>query len=441
MAINPQLLNAIANPAQMKIDDPLEQYGSMLKNAMMTNEMMKDRHEREDLTRLNDAAKAAYGQNGFDPEAYTREMAQRGVGGKNIPTWLKLRSGIAEDEARTRTADATTAKTKVEALLKHHEYGVKRMSGIPTDKNGVRPLVDLWMEQATNPELTALGFDGQKALDFNLKNLNDAIRAESATPGALAKYITGLQMDAKDAYANQYQLVKTAKGQQLVAANAHGDPNPRTVSNYDPAPVGAGTNVTVTNVGPKAANKFGDTLGEERAKDFAAMEKANRSVLQAAPRVDRALQLLDDGVTAGALSGQITDARALAKQFGFNVDDKRLVNTQELRQLLISGAFDHVAQLKAQGVSLTPMTDHDIELLKQSVASGKDDVQTIRRSLLTYRRVLQDINEQYRQQAQQYGESAVGPALKAVPTTPGGPIPDRPTGLSPAAQEYLNGVQ
>jgi len=443
--VNANLLASLANPQPLKIDfkDPLEQYANALGVANAMYKMEEGKRKEQSVNAMRQVFKKGIRPDGTYDEGQLRYGAAQADVGENIPDldeWFnknrKNKSEVDENNAQTR-------KTKVETRGKALENLKHSWSRVDTKdpRTAVRQVMGILQRESQDPDLAEMlaeqGMDRDEALHNSLGELDAAIKSNSLD-NYLRKQMLGIEHATKMHYA-QVNAGDRVITQAMPEYDVTGAPKPQVIATnvVGKSPNAPKTTVTVNNPGPKAANKFGDTLGEERAKQFVAMENANRSALQAAPRVDRAIALLDDGVTAGALAGQITDARALAKQFGFNVDDKRLINTQELRQLLISGVFDHVAQLKSQGVSLTPMTDHDIELLKQSVAKGTDDVETIRRSLLTYRKVLQEIHEQYVSAANRYGESPVGPALRAVPTDPGAAIPNRPSGLTPAAQEYL----
>lgn len=423
MTIDPRLLESIANPKMPQFDNPLEQYGKALQVVNSMNALSEGSRKEKSRNTLNSAAKYATKKGKLDQGLFNDYLAQNDEG-SNILDTDKTFSEIGHINAQTGQVNAAADKTEIEAYGKELENNVKRWSGVSSDpKTGVRQAIALFEEEAKNPVLAKFlakrKIEPQQAFDKAMGELEASVKS-----GTYPDLLRKLQLGNDKAMKQHYQLIEEeGKGQKLVAVPEMGGA-PQVVGQYGAAPR-KGTNVTV-NTGDDASKAFSKRLSEHSADDFASLRNANQSALQSVPEVDFTLSLLDKGVTAGAWSNQITDARAIAKTLGIPVDENQLVNTQMLRQQLIGNVFNHVAQLKASGVSLTPMTDHDIALLKDFVAKGTDDVSTIRQSLLRYRASLQGINKRYREQARLYGESPVGPALEAVPTSPGGPIPDHP---------------
>lgn len=424
MTIDPRLLESIANPKMPQFDNPLEQYGKALQVVNSMNALSEGSRKEKSRNTLNSAAKYATKKGKLDQGLFNDYLAQNDEG-SNILDTDKTFSEIGHINAQTGQVNAAADKTEIEAYGKELENNVKRWSGVSSDpKTGVRQAIALFEEEAKNPVLAKFlakrKIEPQQAFDKAMGELEASVKS-----GTYPDLLRKLQLGNDKAMKQHYQLIEEeGKGQKLVAVPEMGGA-PQVVGQYGAAPR-KGTNVTV-NTGDKTGDSFGKTYGEESAKDFIKLENAARGARNAITEADRGLNLLDKGVFSGAMANWQTDATALAKSAGFNVDDNKLVNTQELRQLIIGAVLNNAGNLKTtHGLSLSPMTDHDIEMLRQAFAKGTDDVESLRRAFTNYRLALQNIQQDYTDRAKQFGRSPVSPALQAVPVAPVTKSPDRP---------------
>ena len=418
----------IANPVPIKINDPMEQYGAYLKNAFLIHEIDKAREEREFNAKEADAWKKYDGSNESE---VTNALARSGAG-KRIPLIQKgfderrkVASEIGEKNAQTKQHLAGAHKTEEEALGLALEHARTLLNPVKTPEQ-MKKVIEGWYK---NPELNKFFTTNGKTLESSLAELNDAV-----TGGTFNDYLLKNRINAKDAAEMTYQVINA--GDKMVTKAmpkfANGVPTATTI---DTQKVGVnpnapkGTIINLTQQGPKAGNKMTEKIAEGRGEDFLAMEKAARTGRAQVKRIDEALRLLNDGVFVGALGNAQMDVTRYAKALGFSVDDKTLVNSQQLRKLLKNGMLDYLQSLKASGTTLNPFTDADARRLEATLANETDDAATIKASLMLQRKIMQDVEQQYIDYAKQYGQNPMtsgGMSATQPPQSPGIPSPGAP---------------
>lgn len=425
----------IANPTPIKINDPMEQYNAYLKNAFLMDEMDKAREERD----LNSREAAAWNSfNGKNEDDVINALAKGGAG-KRIPGVLKTfdeRRKIAEETkkigAETSAKQADEVKTSLESLEK--AYGIAKRDLDTIDRvdaaKGLQQYGDYVSQQFKHPVIGPHLLKIGQTPEQWMAKANDAAKAghwpdflfgASAGIPAVAKqhYIEVDKGGTKSIVAMPESTLGTPTAQQIAEYKVTESPNrPQHV-----------VNVGVTNQGPKAGNKMTEKIAEGRGEDFLAMEKAARTGRAQVKRIDEALRLLNDGVFVGALGNAQMDVTRYAKALGFSVDDKTLVNSQQLRKLLKNGMLDYLQSLKASGTTLNPFTDADARRLEATLANETDDPATIKASLMLQRKIMQDVEQQYIDYAKQYGQNPMtsgGMSATQPPQSPGIPSPGAP---------------
>lgn len=442
----------IANPASIKINDPMEQYGSFLKNAMMMDEIQKLKDSRDDDNATNNAMRV-YAQPGLD-EAGKRSAAINSLAtnkrGKLIPA-MQLQFANADkaaSESGKFTADAD--KANVEAVGKVYEQAHSLMAGMSSDPvKGYGQYLDGLKMMVTHPKV-AESLKAQGMTPFDMYKQESEKAKQAISEGKWVDFRDQQLMGAKDAMEQHLkqadlQLKSTSKsthvvdrgalGQTVVQTNQYGDPHMDNLGTFTSESKTPKTNIVV-HAEQKGADAFAEATGKGRAEKYLQLANAAESAPQSIAQIDRMNQLLNDGALVGALSKPTLDVTRYAKALGFNVNEGSIVTSQELRKMLANNVYTQVAAMKASGVPLTRLTNVELELVKQAAPDADMDAKTIKHLLNAQRKMIQNSVVQYN--TMNKGLNAAGvlsPALKALASNPVPEIPDRP--IPPNAIEFL----
>ena len=216
MAVNPQLLNSIANPKPTDWGDPAEQMGQVLNNAMLMEKIRGARSEEASNVLIDQATKRAYGANGLDREGAARNLVMDG-GGRHLQ---KMRQGWAEEDKTVQETDhqkMLALKTRVDArgsLFKNTKAELASVSEDP--KTG--PLQMLKVLENTHPDLVATMGE-----EMATKVLNQRVHAlkQAVADGKWAAHRAREILDADKAMARHVTEVNQGDKTTIVSTPTH----------------------------------------------------------------------------------------------------------------------------------------------------------------------------------------------------------------------------
>src|SRR3990167_2814140 len=228
MAIDPQLLNALANPQQMKIADPMEQYGAMLKNAMMMGNIQKSRQEQYDIDVMDNAAKLFPN----DPAGFRSHLAQNR--GSMLPIYDEQTAKIGHLKAQTGKETTIEAKTHEELMGERYKNSALRMRGVSTTDPlaGYNQYAALLGDEINDP-VTVEDARRRKIDPYEVakRTLADAKQHAMGGPDTWGRFVLGQAEGLKVAMQKHFITSNVGGNTVIQSMNAFGDPNPQTISN------------------------------------------------------------------------------------------------------------------------------------------------------------------------------------------------------------------
>ena len=400
----------LTNPIQFKMPDPLEQMGGALTNMLMMDKIQAARQERMDNALLNEAYKVA----GGDKNKLYQAIIERGQGSQ-VPGLMKRLAEAEHKQAEVGKVAADTDKTNADAMKQALENTAR-----------VLPLVSQQDYAAVMSKDPIIGKQFQ-ALGWDQNKLNAVVGM--MTPEQFGQFRQQQMLGVKESLEKNYHLVSEEGKQILVAVNKFAEPNAQVAGTYGAKPKTEGTNITIN--GDKAANEFEKAVGSGRGKQFLELEDAARRSNKLVQDVSKIRGVLDKAFT-GKAAGFATDVVAWAKALGFNVPNDRLVASQVLRRYLKDNIFNSIAQHKANGASLTPLSNLDLNLISDANMAQELDAASIRALLDDAERAARESVNQYNNFSTQMNTNPqTQPGSSAMSM---GQVPQPPSGGWPAPQ-------
>lgn len=161
--------------------------------------------------------------------------------------------------------------------------------------------------------------------------------------------------DGRAKYTGVTQLGVGANGQPIMGSTEIGTNKPL----FAP---GAGTSVTVKNLGATAENAFSKALGEGRAKRVDESTKSAEASARSLPALQVANDALDSGIKSGILANASLGIAKLGEAFGMKADPQTAA-TETYRGAVANQVLEIIKTLR-------PATDQDVKFAKE--ASGAD---------------------------------------------------------------------
>lgn len=388
----------IANPSVVKLADPVEQFGNVLKNAYLANQVAEAKQKRSETDAMNDAYKmpGAVNPDGtLNDDIVVNAFAQKGRGSM-IPSFQANRAKIAKDQADAKKTEAEIGetrakmdKTQMEAFANALKTSNEQLSGVAMDPhvgqdqyyahivaNSKDPLISKWLQQrGVTP-------------DQYIQDEVGKMHAASQSPESWKQFVVGEATSGKDMEAMLSQKIEQLDlggHKQLVSVDTH-NPNatPKVMSDQT---VTASPNVARMTVNNYPENKGETKLYEANAEAVSKEYSALRAQAQAAPKTFASAQnligLLNKGAMTGAGSDFATKALAWADTAGLNINHDKLVASQEFRKYLKQNIFDMVGAMKNAGVPISRITNMELQLVEQGAPNSEMNIDTVR-SLLKH---------------------------------------------------------
>lgn len=447
----------IANPTPIKLNDPTEMYGNYLRLSQMQGDADKARRAEERGSSVNALYRKHTDASGVPNfNAMRADAAASGLG-DIIPGLLdeegkraKISAETGNVNASARKSDADAVKTGTEAFDQAYANSLHLLDGIsPDPKVGIQQFINWKMGQFKDPVIGPVLASRGETPERAIAELKAAMKGGA---GAFHQHLLTQSIGRKDATKQNITQMDLGGHKQMVATNEHsiGAPAPSVVSDQrmtvDPnsaLKAARTTNNVTVNAGTPAVSEFQKAVGKRTGEQYSALTDLVRAAPQQVAHIDRTLNVLDSGaVFTGAGGTTQTELTRYAKALGFNVDGQKLVNTEMLHQQIAKSSLDRIAQLKAQGVVLTPMSNVDLQKIEAAGPSIGQDIGTLKRLFTIEREAIQNAVGMYNDQTTHYQNTPeTSSAVRILGANPVHPVAPRQGGaaIPPGAVEYLRG--
>lgn len=343
----------IANPATIKLDDPLEGYTNYLRAAQYQNEANKARREENVRNALSEAYRLNTDDKGVTNFGGVRaHLAKNGLG-EAITTSLEdegKRAKIAAETDKYRAdADSSRAeatKRGVEAFKAAFDNSKSLLDGInPDPKIGAAQYAEYINGQFNDPVIGPMLSQRGMTRESALAQLNAAVQS-GQFPDFLMRNRVGLETATKQHY--EQMDLGGHKVVQAMPEHSLGTPAARTVSDQRiTADPNAGArapkvSVNVTNIAAKGDSAYTETWNKELAQDDIALKRAADKAPDLAQRSDRIRAVLKTGkvITGFGAPARIQFAKALGLA-GMS-DKETIANTEVLISDLAKNTLDAI---------------------------------------------------------------------------------------------------
>lgn len=414
MAIDPNLANAILNPKQFQMPDPMEGMGQALTNAMLIEKMNGLRQERADNAMLNEIYKTT----GGDRAKMRTEVINRGQGSR-LPamekSWWEADKAAA-DVGKT-TADA--AKTKADTLKSKQESVRALFAPYMNSQNiTAQQMYDVMGAVLNDPDIGGWYAEMKMTPEMVKQGIDHA-----AQNGQLPMFARAMGMTADKALEQTYHVIQEKDKQTLVGSNKYGTPNAAVAGTYGAKPE-AGTTINIDN---RAADAYTKKAMEIQAEDDANLRKAAEAGPGQLQSLDELISILPDAYT-GKTANILGTGSAWFKAAGGEPNEKALVATQKLKMGLSENSLKNIATMWQEGVKLGAVTKPEFDQLMASVPQITDDPAVIKAWLLSAKDgIKRTIERNQARQGQITGDAKLGDAIGNIvpppPQLPPAPLP------------------
>lgn len=209
------IANAIANPAAIKLDDPLERYGNFLKVQHLNDEIRAARRVEDRSNRLGAALKKGGGK-----RAETRNALIDDGLGDLVPDFDESQAKIDKLGAETKHAEMQATETRGKAIAQRLDMLRDNMlRGVPKNKSGL-PMMQKFYDALAADDVVGPYFTGQLKWD---PNYSKKTAADAAAKGdaAFASYVFGEGMSLKNQRDQQIKILEEQGRNARNAADIH----------------------------------------------------------------------------------------------------------------------------------------------------------------------------------------------------------------------------
>lgn len=426
----------IANPAPVKINDPLDQYNNFLLASTRMSGLRKEKRDQEIRNALVEGYRQhtdAQGKTDFN--ALRSYVAQNGLGdvipgmldeeGKRSKTAAEIDETKAKtglEQAKTATEgftqqekQANVAETKAKTFDQKYKTSLQFLNGVSPDPKVGGPQVAQWIAGNFNdPDIGPILLQRGLTSEAMIADL----KATKGEPAAFRQFVLNT-VAGLAAASKQNITTEDLGGHKRVLSTpdlSFGTPQAPTVISdqkvtVDPNSALKATRVNVNvpvgvQVATGAAKKFGEVVEEARGEEFASLDQLNSKAPRELAEIDRTLGILNSGkVITGWGAEARTNLLAMAKTLNIKVDNPTLINTQMLRQQIANSLFNRMGAFKAQGLNLTPMSNLDLDKLEKTGPQIADDPEALKRMFLNYRESITTNIERYNELKTKFGNS------------------------------------
>ena len=159
MAIDPTLAQAIINPPQFKMPDPMVGMGNALNNAMLIDKLGTSRRERESRNAMSAAYRDNLGADGkYNQAGVARHIADAGYGDA-IPGEQAKWYEIDKTRAEVGNIGANAAETRADTITKRTEIWKQRLVNVQNQAQYGEWFNQMYNDDVLGPEMKKVGIN------------------------------------------------------------------------------------------------------------------------------------------------------------------------------------------------------------------------------------------------------------------------------------------
>lgn len=444
MPLDPTLARGFDLP---KIESPIDQMGGALTNALMMSKMNTSRDESLRNAMLDKVMRARVRPDGtYDQGGVLYDMAQADLG-RAIPDQQK--SFLAMDETKSKTAENNAQALGAQATAKKAaaETREKLVSMLPMLLKGANTIDDVrttLSRYAQDPSFVESlgGLEATKA--FVGAIASEAKGAEDM--GTFPQWLYSYKTDPKTATEKKVDS-RDLGGTMVTSSYNVSGPNAgklrtETTEKITESPKAPRTDIKINLPAKETLDSFGQGLGKDQVERFGKLETAARGANARVREIDRLISVVDSGkLFTGMGADKKLDALRLASMLGVPVDKDLITNTEEVIAGLTQNTLMSIGRMEQMGVTVSPMSDKDLQMFRDASPQVKNSPDMIKRLLRVERQMQQDAVKMFRQRRGAVESNPqTSPMVKAMSISDVPEIPDLVPKATPQWKAGMKGV-
>lgn len=436
----------IANPAKLELPNPLADSQMFLQNALAMRQIDESNRKRKRSQVLDNAFATSRGADGMlDNTMLDKQLLDAGLG-EELAGILQQRADLAYKNKQGQHIDSQIlgegAKTDETKMKTNHERLKAKGTWLTNLRTG--------FTGTQNPEQAKSVFDSaaQEAADLGVFTPEGATKWREAqnseldnavAGGTFAEYLNRHKLGAEKA-AEQVFTVLNGKDQNKIVASSKFTPAPsRTVAAVD-APERKGVEVKINMPGQESVSEFDKVVGKGQGESFLKLQEAALGAPARVRDIDRTIGLIDSGkVFTGTGAEPKLEALRVASMLGVPVDKDLIRNTEEVIAGLVQNTLTGISRFGQMGVSLTPMSDKDLQMFRDASPQIRNSPEMIKRLLRVERQLYQDSVKMFNQRRNAVTSNPrTSPTIKAMSIES---LPEIPNVVPKAIPQWKAGMK
>lgn len=406
----------IANPATLKIADPLEQYTNYLRAGYLQDQIAEAKAARDEKNALRSAWSdpSLVGKSGDEYYEGVEKSLLTNKRGDLIPGVRKTRAEIDKIKAEGAEKFANADKSKLETYAKRFGISRDQLANISIDPSiGQQQRFAQIKAESKDPIIAEFNASmGISPDDYINREVGKMMGAQ--TPETWKQYLAMSMAGAENGLGllnNKIVTLDNGGTNEVISVNELNPSNPTTLLTRRKTidPNRPQHTINLTNEAAKVTSAYESKRAELQAMRDDAKQEVAETVNQRLDDIQRARQLLgDDKAFTGAGAPFFEKAASVSKTLGFPVtSDDKIAATQELRIFLSTNMLENIANLRNSGVKLGSVTEKEFDQLMASAPKITDQPEVIDawlgRAERNLRRIANDFN--YRNEQLRNNES------------------------------------
>jgi hypothetical protein len=433
----------IANPAKLELPNPLADSQMFLQNAVAMVKMGESRRARERAGALRNVFSRLpqmVDGSGVDFAAAPQMLSEQGFGDEALDALSKL-TNVGHVKAQTTKEGALADKAGVDANHERLKAKGTWLTNVRTGFEGVQnPEQAKLVLTAAADEAANMGvFTPEGATKW--RDLQSSLLDDSVKTGTFTKFIEDHRLGAEKASEKIFTMLPGKDKNQIVASSKFASAPSKSVASVE-APERKGITVNNNMPAEKTLDAFSQGLGKDQVERFGKLETAALGAAARVREIDRLVDIVDSGkLFVGTGAEPKLDALRLASMLGVPVDKDVISNTEEVIAGLTQNTLVSIGRMEQMGVTVSPMSDKDLQMFRDASPQIKNSPEMIKRLLRVERQMYQDAVKMFRaRRGAVESNPQTSPMIKAMSISDVPEIPDRAPKAVPQWKAGMTGV-
>lgn len=433
----------IANPAKLELPNPLADSQMFLQNALAMRQIDESNRKRKrDGALQNVFSRLPQMVDGSGPDfaVAPQMLSEQGFGDEALEALTKL-TNVGHVKTQTTKEGALAAKSNADADHERLKSKGTWLTNVRTGFEGVQnPQQAKLVLDAAADEAANMGvFTPEGATKW--RDLQSGLLDESVKAGTFTKFLEDHRLGAEKASEKVFNMLAGKDTNQIIASSKFGSGQSTTVASVE-APERKGITVNNNMPADKTLDSFGQGLGKVQVDAFENLEKGARGAAARVRDIDRMINIIDSGkLFVGTGAEPKLDALRVASMLGVPVDKDIISNTEEVMAALTQNTLTGISRFEQMGVSLTPMSDKDLQMFRDASPQIKNSPEMIKRLLRVERQMYQDAVKMFKsRRGAVLSNPQTAPMIKAMSISDVPDIPDLVERVVPKWKAGMKGV-